>query len=131
MPHDTAPDVTITSFGYLHNPPPPAHITLDLRVHFRDPHIDPGLRYMTAHDQPVRRAVLRTAGVKELVAATATAVLAFRAGPSAGPVTVACGCQGGRHRAATLAMALAGRLRMEGLAVTIHHRDLHQPVVHR
>lgn len=40
--------VEIVSFGYLHGEPPQAHITLDLRNHFRDPHINPALREMTA-----------------------------------------------------------------------------------
>jgi len=62
--------VEIVSFGYLHGPPPTAHLILDLRSHFRDPHVDPGLRELTA----------------------------YRSGPSAGPVTVAVGCAGGRHR---------------------------------
>jgi len=90
--------VEIVSFGYLHGPPPAAHLTLDLRLHFRDPHVDPALREMTAYDEPVRRAVLDTDGIRNLIDATAAAVTAYRSGPSAGPVTVAVGCAGGRHR---------------------------------
>lgn len=52
--------VEIESFGYLHGEPPAAHLTIDLREHFRDPHVSPELRYMTAHDEPVRTAVLNT-----------------------------------------------------------------------
>ncbi|WP_289007942.1 RNase adapter RapZ [uncultured Thermomonospora sp.] len=123
--------VEIVSFGYLHGEPPAAHLTVDLRHHFRDPHIDPRLRYMTAHDEPVRRTVLATPGIADLIEATATAVTAFISGPSAGPVTVADGCAGGRHRAPAFAMALAERLRAAGLTVTLSHRDLDKPVVHR
>ncbi|GAA3301098.1 hypothetical protein GCM10020295_43510 [Streptomyces cinereospinus] len=50
---------------------------------------------MTAEDAPVRAAVLATPGITALVDATATAVTAFAAGPSAGTVTVADGCAGG------------------------------------
>lgn len=117
--------VVITSFGYLHGPPPAAHITLDLRDHFRDPHVSPELRYLTARDEPVRRAVLATPGIPHLVDAAVSAVTAYRAGPSAGPVTVAVGCAG-RHRAATVAEVLAARL---GASVT--HRDLDKAVVDR
>lgn len=123
--------VEITSFGYLHNAPPAAHLTIDLRHHFRDPHISPELRYMTANDAPVRAAVLATPGITDLVNAAARAVDAFAAGPSAGTVTVADGCQGGRHRAPTFAQALADQLREAGHHVTVHHRDLDKPVVHR
>ncbi|MEV7654629.1 RNase adapter RapZ [Streptomyces anulatus] len=124
-------DVTIVSFGYLHGAPPPAHITLDLRHHFRDPHVSPELRYMTAADELVQQAVLGTPGVTDLVAAVADAVAAFAYGPRAGPVTVADGCAGGRHRAPVFAQALADQLTAAGHTVAVQHRDLHRPVVNR
>ncbi|MBQ1118543.1 RNase adapter RapZ [Streptomyces sp. C3-3] len=123
--------VEIVSFGYLHGEPPPAHITLDLRHHFRDPHVSPELRYMTAADELVQQAVLGTPGITSLVAAVADAVNAFASGPSAGPVTVADGCAGGRHRAPAFAQALADRLAADGHTVTVQHRDMHRPVVNR
>ncbi|KOU20065.1 RNase adapter RapZ [Streptomyces sp. WM6368] len=123
--------VEIVSFGYLHAEPPAADLTIDLRHHFRDPHVSPELRYMTADDAPVRAAVLGTAGIPALVAATATAVEAFAAGPSGGVVTVADGCAGGRHRAPTFARELADRLRGAGHSVTVRHRDMSKAVVQR
>ncbi|MEV7146704.1 RNase adapter RapZ [Streptomyces sp. NPDC093084] len=123
--------VEIVSFGYLHDAPPVAHLTVDLRHHFRDPHVSPELRYMTALDEPVRAAVLGTPGITTLVAATATAVAAFASGPSAGTVTVADGCAGGRHRAPAFALALAERLTAAGHSVSVRHRDLDKPVVQR
>lgn len=123
--------VEIVSFGYLHEAPPAAHLTIDLRQHFRDPHVSPELRYMTADDEPVRTAVLRTPGITDLVEATATAVAAFASGPSAGTVTVADGCAGGRHRAPTFARALAEQLTAAGHSVTVSHRDLSKAVVQR
>lgn len=125
-------EITITTFGYLHDAPPPAHITLDLREHFRDPHIDPALRYLTARDTAVHEAVRTTPGVLPLLDAAAHAVLAYLAGPSAGPVTVAVGCAGGRHRAATVGDLLATTLaETHGLDVTLTHRDLDKPVATR
>lgn len=123
--------VEIVSFGYLHGEPPTAHLTIDLRHHFRDPHVSPELRHMTADDEPVRTTVLNTPGITALVDATATAVAAFASGPSAGPVTVADGCAGGRHRAPTFARALAEQLTAAGHTVTIRHRDMAEPVVER
>lgn len=125
------PDVTITSFGYLHGAPPEAHLTLDLRHHFRDPHVNPELRYMTAEDREVRLAVLGTPGIPALIEAASDAIVAFTHGPSAGPVHVAVGCAGGRHRAAAVAMALKPALAGEGIDATVTHRDLHKPVVER
>jgi RNase adaptor protein for sRNA GlmZ degradation len=122
--------VVITSFGYLHGPAPEATIVLDLRVHYRDPHVSPVLRGLTAEDARVRDAVMATPGIPALVDATAAAVAAFTAGPcQTHPVTIAVGCAGGRHRAASVAMALQGRLR--DIDVVLVHRDLHKPVVNR
>ncbi|MFH8465362.1 ATPase [Streptomyces sp. NPDC017991] len=123
--------VEIVSFGYLHDAAPAAHLTIDLRHHFRDPHVSPELRCMTAADEPVRTAVLNTPGIMALVDATAIAVTAFASGPSAGAVIVADGCAGGRHRAPTFAAALAERLRIDGHQVTVTHRDMARPVVQR
>ncbi|TWV41330.1 ATPase [Streptomyces misionensis] len=123
--------VEIVSFGYLHDAPPAAHLTVDLRHHFRDPHVAPELRYMTANDAPVRAAVLGTPGITDLVEATAMAVEAFASGPSAGTVTVADGCAGGRHRAPTFAGALAERLAAAGHQVSVRHRDLDKDVIQR
>lgn len=123
--------IEIVSFGYLHGEPPAADLIVDLREHFRDPHISPELRYMTANDEPVRRAVLNTAGMRALIQAVAQAADAFAAGPSAGVVTVAAGCAGGRHRAPTVAREVAARLTDAGHAVVVAHRDLDKPVVRR
>ncbi|MER5507188.1 RNase adapter RapZ [Streptomyces sp. NPDC002766] len=123
--------IEITSFGYLHEAPPSVDLLVDLRRHFRDPHVSPELRYMTADDAPVRQAVMGTAGVRQLVEATAAAVDAMASGPSAGVVTVATGCAGGRHRAPTVAREVARRLVDAGHAVIVRHRDLDKPVVQR
>ncbi|MGI5208942.1 RapZ C-terminal domain-containing protein [Spirillospora sp. CA-108201] len=125
-------EVTITTFGYLHDAPPPAHITLDLRVHFRDPHVRPELRNLTARDMAVHEAVRTTPGILPLLHAAEDAVLAYLAGPSAGPVTVAVGCAGGRHRAATVGDLLATSLaETHALDVALVHRDLDKPVAER
>ncbi|MCX5130867.1 ATPase [Streptomyces sp. NBC_00340] len=109
--------IEIVSFGYLHDEPPAAHLTIDLRHHFRDPHVSPELRYMTANDEPVRTAVLGTPGIAALALATAAAVDAFASGPSVGTVTIADGCAGGRHRGVDRTTARhAGRERIPRVA---------------
>ncbi|MEU9870673.1 RNase adapter RapZ [Actinomadura sp. NPDC048021] len=125
-------EVRVTTFGYLHGAPPAdAHVVLDLRHHFRDPHAVRGLRNLTADDAKVRAAVLNTPGIRPLIDATAATALAYLAGPSAGPLSVAVGCAGGRHRAATVGRILAAVLADLGIAATVAHRDLHRPVVAR
>lgn len=124
-------DVVVMSFGFGHGPAPEAHVVVDLRHHFRDPHVNPRLREMTAQDRLVRRAVLGTPGIKPLLKALVAQVQAFRRGPSAGVVTVAFGCVGGRHRSAVAAHVLARRLRRRGLDVELVHRDARRPVLVR
>lgn len=82
-----------------------------------------------------------TPGVREVLAATALQVLGYLAGPTAAPLTVVTQCAGGRHRAATTAIALravvAGDVEQAaayGLADTAKPfaiRDLVVDLVHR
>lgn len=127
------PQITITSFGYLHGEPPAAHVTLDLRRHFRDPHFNPDLKHLTARDQRVRKAVLSTAGILPLIDATAATAKAYCSGPSADKhqLHIAVGCAGGRHRAATVVVELHALLLLDGYDVTVEHRDLDKAVVER
>ncbi|MDX3025404.1 RapZ C-terminal domain-containing protein [Streptomyces acidiscabies] len=147
----TTATVEITSFGYLHGEEPEARLKVDLRHHFRDPHVRPELRYLTAHDRAVRDAVMATGGIRDLVAAAAAVVEAFLAGPRQDePVTLAVGCAGGRHRAASVAIfvfwivsgdveaakeagveELAARFAERDLDVRLVHRDLDKDVVDR
>lgn len=118
------PTVTVISFGHLAGPAPTAHITVDLRQHFRDPHIDPDLRALTARDPLVREHVLATPGIEKLVTALVRAAEAFLGGPGAGDLTIAVGCADGRHCAPTVASLVAERLADQRLDVEIAHRDL-------
>jgi hypothetical protein len=132
---DLAP-VEVISFGYGHTgadgqpvPPPAAHLTFDVRAHFKDPHVDPALRYLTAADERVQRAVMGTAGVGELIVSMVAAVWAYRMGPSPAPLTVAVGCVGGRHRSAAIAAELVHRLGTIEVPATLTHRDINRPVI--
>lgn len=127
---DPAP-VEIISFGYGHGPAPEAHATIDVRHHFRDPHVDPALRYLTAADAQVVRAVLGTSGVAELAGAIVAMAHAFRIAPRSGPVVIAVGCVGGRHRSAAIAAEAARRLERSGVPVTLTHRDMALAVIER
>ncbi|GAA5216881.1 RapZ C-terminal domain-containing protein [Streptomyces thinghirensis] len=141
----------IESFGFGHQAAPDAHLVIDLRRHFRDPHIRLDMRQLTAHDAIVRETVMNTPGIKQLLAGLVAAIEGFLAGPTQTvPVRVAPGCAGGRHRAATVALALyavfsgdlnvAAELGVDDLAkayvdrdldVTLVHRDLDKPVIDR
>ncbi|WP_420082980.1 RapZ C-terminal domain-containing protein (plasmid) [Streptomyces sp. JL4002] len=138
MTTTAAASVEIISYGHLHGSAPESlHIDLDLRHHFRDPHrVSPQMRSMTGRDLPVSRLVLSTPGIHELLQATALQVLAFLAGPSPSTVRVGVSCAGGKHRAAATALALPSYIRAahhgdDDLEVTVTHRDIDKPVVHR
>ncbi len=121
--------IRITSFGYLHDTAPPADFVLDLRP-YRDPHISPELRDLTARDPQVRQAVMSTPGIRQLVDATVADLRARVRGRPSEPLRVAIGCAGGRHRAPTVADAIADGLQSFA-RVRVTHRDLRKPVVHR
>ncbi|MET9959407.1 hypothetical protein ABZ128_10045 [Streptomyces sp. NPDC006326] len=82
-------DVTIVSVGRLHDAEESEHadvlqratIALDLRRHFSDPHkLSKEMQQLTAHDQVVRDTVMSTAGIREVLAATALQVAGYLAG---------------------------------------------------
>lgn len=123
-------EIELVSFGYLHGDAPAADLVIDMRHHFRDPHVNPGLRELTAEHELVMRAVFATEGVPELARAILAAVTAFRSGPSAGRVRIAVGCAGGRHRSAAMVNWLAMQYGTETRVAT-EHRDIHLPVVNR
>jgi UPF0042 nucleotide-binding protein len=123
--------VEIISFGYGHGPAPEAHAIFDVRHHFKDPHVNPALRYLTAADAEVIDAVMETPGIPGLIDAIAAMARSFRDGPRPGAITIAVGCVGGRHRSAAIAMTAARLLQDDGVPVTLTHRDLNRPVISR
>ena len=123
--------IEIISFGYGHGPAPDAHLVVDARHHFKDPHVDPALRHLTAEHEAVMAAVLATPGVTHLIQAIAAAANAFRLGPTPGPVVIAVGCVGGRHRSATIAAEVARHLQRASVPTALTHRDLRRPVITR
>ena len=133
MEQQTDPDpvIRVVSFGYLHGPPPAAHLVADVRKHFRDPHIDPGMRALTSSSARVRETVLNTPGVPDLIAALAAAAAAMAAGPARADVAVAVGCAGGKHRAPTIAQEIVVRLEASGLPAAHERWHEAEPVVNR
>jgi UPF0042 nucleotide-binding protein len=125
--------VIVTSFGYLHGDPPEADITVDVRRHLRDPHVDPAFRELTGLDSRVIERVLDTPGALGLVNGLLIAIYALY--PMAlqrdTPLKVAIGCAGGRHRSVVLADHLARSVCATWRLAAATHRDLDKPVVVR
>ncbi|MCL2581009.1 MAG: ATPase [Streptosporangiales bacterium] len=123
--------IIVVSFGYLHADPPAAHVVVDVREHLRDPHAVAGLRHLDAASPRVRRAVMTTPGAVALAASVTGAAQALLSGPGGGPVIIAYGCAGGRHRSAVLAGETARMLGKRGIPAAVIHRDIARPVVDR
>ncbi|MFJ7250123.1 ATPase [Kitasatospora sp. NPDC098652] len=125
--------IEIISFGHLHGPAPAAHLALDVRAHFHDPHRDKAVRHLTARHPTIQDKVATTPGIPQLLDATVAAAQAFAAGPAAdtAPLTIAVGCAGGKHRAGYLADQLGERLTAAGHDVHVTHRDIDKAVVER
>jgi RNase adapter protein RapZ len=122
-------DVLLTSFGFKFGLPPGAEWMVDARM-IRNPFWVAELRPQTGLEAPVRDYVLADPAARELIDRVHGLLLwssqryAERGRES---LSVAVGCTGGRHRSVALVEALGGHLRDDGLAVTIHHRDVDQP----
>lgn len=115
--------LTVVSFGYLHGTPPTADLSLDVRLHLRDPAASSWCLPLTGRDDRVRAHVLATPGASELLAGLeGVSRVLLKLGT--GPVTVAIGCAGGRHRSVALAEELARRL-----GGSAEHRHVDRPIV--
>jgi UPF0042 nucleotide-binding protein len=120
----------IISFGYGHGEPPAAHVTIDVR-RFRDPHVTPEFRELTAADPRVAAVVMATPGVQGVADALIATAHALARSPQPGRAVIAIGCTGGRHRAPAIAAEVARRLEAQGVPVMLVHRDLGCPVIER
>lgn len=123
--------IVCVSFGYRHGPPPTADVTVDVREHLRDPHVDPAMRGLTGRDMRVAHRVLTTPGAADLAGRLADVMhgLAELADRRHRYVTLAVGCAGGRHRSVALAEYVAGVLQAAGWGVEVEHRDIGLPVL--
>lgn len=132
-PEDEAADLatSMMSFGFKFGLPAEAGWVVDARM-VRNPFWVPELRSFTGLDEAVRDYVLEDEVARELIDRT-HALIAWSAQQSAErgkhAVSLAVGCTGGRHRSVVIVEALAGRLRADGLTVTVTHRDVdvHDP----
>ena len=122
-------ELTLTSFGFKFGVPPDAGWVMDARM-LRNPFWVPELRSYTGLDAAVRDYVLEDEAAAELIDRTHALIVwssqryAERGRES---LNVAVGCTGGRHRSVAIVEALVERLRRDGRAVTVVHRDVDVP----
>jgi UPF0042 nucleotide-binding protein len=122
----SAMQVTVLSFGYKHGLPLDADLVFDCRF-LPNPHWIEELRPQTGLDPAVRDYVLGqpAAGdfLTRLVDLLAHLLPAYVAEGKA-YLTIALGCTGGRHRSVALSEEIATRLRRQGYAPNVSHRDV-------
>lgn len=121
--------LTLSSFGFKYGPQPEADWVIDARL-LSNPFWEPELRPLTGLDPAVRAHVLDHPPGAEFVDRLAVLLrwtVDHMAARHRVRLHVAVGCTGGRHRSVVVATELAGRLRGEGVAVTLRHRDVERP----
>jgi RNase adaptor protein for sRNA GlmZ degradation len=117
--------VRIVSFGYLHGPAPEADNTTDVRRYLRDPATVRGAGLLDSDglDPRVQQVVLDTPGAVHTLVTLTYYVAGFPR--DRGPLVLALGCAGGKHRSAALAEILAAELRAQGYTVELTHLHVH------
>ncbi|MCU0311241.1 MAG: RNase adapter RapZ [Acidimicrobiales bacterium] len=117
---------TIVSFGYKHGLPLDTDLVIDCRF-LPNPHWVEELRPQTGLDHPVKDYVLGqdiTADFLGELSSLLELLLPAYVREGKSYLTIAFGCTGGRHRSVAIAEEIAGRLRGDGLALRVTHRDL-------
>jgi UPF0042 nucleotide-binding protein len=119
-------ETSVISFGFKHGLPLEADLVFDARF-LPNPHWIDALRPHSGLYEDVRDYVMSSPEAVEFLERIGDLVaflLPLYAREGKSYVSVAIGCTGGRHRSVVLAEALAARLRAEGFALDVHHRDL-------
>jgi UPF0042 nucleotide-binding protein len=117
---------TVMSFGFKYGIPVDADLVIDMRF-LPNPHWVPELRPHSGLDADVSAYVLEQPEAKEFLDAYAAVLRVVLRGylrEGKRYVTVAVGCTGGKHRSVTMSEEVGRRLRGEGIATLVVHRDL-------
>ena len=121
--------VFVTSFSYRKGLPRDADLVFDVRF-LRNPHYDPALRPFTGRDAGVSafiEADQALAPFMERLTGFLAPLLPSYRQEGKSYLTIAIGCTGGRHRSVYIAERLAAWLKVQGVKVSLGHRDLERP----
>lgn len=124
------PTVTFKSFGFKYGGLLDAHLLFDVRF-LPNPFFVPELRPLTGLDAPVAEHVLGHEAAKDFVVRLMEFVeflLPQYTEEGRAYLTVGVGCTGGKHRSVAVVEECARRLRQQGAAVVVRHRDLTREV---
>ena len=117
---------TVMSFGFKHGLPLDVDMVFDVRF-LPNPHWVDELRPQTGRDDPVSDYVLAAPEAQRFIAQVEEMLRdllpAFRREGKA-YLTIGIGCTGGHHRSVAISEELSRRLRSEGIAISVFHRDI-------
>lgn len=114
------------SFGFKNGVPVDADITMDVRF-LPNPHWVPDLRPQTGLSRAVSEYVLSRPGAAEFLDQLEALLVTMSAGylrEGKRLVMLAIGCTGGKHRSTAISEEMGRRLRAQGVATQVVHRDL-------
>ncbi len=118
--------VTFMSFGFAHGVPRDADMVLDVRF-LRNPHYVPELKPRTGREEDVANFVKADEGFDPFINKVEDLLefLLPRYGQEGKSyLTLAFGCTGGKHRSVAVAETIAARLKLDGMAVNLYHREI-------
>jgi len=118
--------VTFMSFGFAHGVPRDADMVLDVRF-LRNPHYVPELKPRTGREEDVANFVKADEGFEpfvEKVEDLLEFLLPRYAQEGKSYLTLAFGCTGGKHRSVAVAETIAARVKLDGMAVNLCHREI-------
>ena len=117
---------TVMSFGFKHGLPLDVDMVFDVRF-LPNPHWVDELRPQTGLDGPVSDYVLAAPEAQRFVSQVeemlSDLLPAFRREGKA-YLTIGIGCTGGHHRSVAISEEVSRRLRSEGIAISVFHRDI-------
>ena len=118
--------VVLSSFGYKRGVPVDADIVVDMRF-VENPFYYESMRNLSGLDETVRDFVLRQPYVDQymdMLEKNILDMIPLFEQQDKHMLRICFGCSGGRHRSVAAAEEMARRLRKNGQAVRIYHRDL-------
>ncbi len=118
--------VVLSSFGYKRGVPVDADMVIDMRF-VENPFYYENMRNLSGLDEEVRTFVLQQPYVQtyfDQLEKTVSEMLPLFEKQEKFILRICFGCTGGRHRSVAAAEEMARRLRKNGQAVRIYHRDI-------
>ncbi|MEE9262826.1 MAG: RNase adapter RapZ [Vicinamibacteria bacterium] len=120
------PAMNVVSFGYKFGVPHDADLVFDVRF-LPNPFFEKDLRAKDGNHPAVERFLLSFPATNEFIQRLESFVnylIPQYTSEGKSYLTIAIGCTGGRHRSVMVAKEMAGRLKKQGLSVTVTHRDV-------